>query len=66
MITNRYFNINLDSKAMTDYCYGLLNNVYRLENIPIKNSKQKVKLKIKVKSIFSNEVESIEAELTHN
>ena len=60
---NKYFSLSLDSKAMTEYGYGLLNNVYRLENIPIKNSKQKVKLKIKVKNIFSNEVESIEAEI---
>jgi len=64
MIRNKYFSLNLDSKAMTEYGYGLLNNVYRLE-IPIKNSKQKVKLNIKVDNINSNEVESIEAELTH-
>ena len=64
MIRNRYFSISLDSKAMTEYGYGLLDNIYRLK-IPIKNSKQKVKLNIKVKNINSNEVESIEAELTH-
>ena len=64
MIRNKYFSLNLDSKAMTEYGYGLLNNVYRLE-IPIKNSKDKVKLNIKVDNINSNSVESIEAELTH-
>jgi len=62
MIKHRYFSISLDSKAMTEYGYGLLDNVYRLK-IPIKNSKQKVKLNIKVKNINSNEVESIEAEI---
>jgi hypothetical protein len=64
MIRNKYFSLSLDSKAMTEYGYGLLNNVYRLE-IPIKNSKDKVKLNIKVDNINSNSVESIEAELTH-
>ena len=64
MITNRYFSLGFKSEKMTEYGYGLLDNVYRLK-IPIKNSKQKVKLNIKVKNINSNEVESIEAELTH-
>jgi hypothetical protein len=65
MIINRYFSLGFKSEKMTEYGYGLLNNVYRLDSIPIKNSKQKVKLNIKVKNINSNEVESIEAELTH-
>ena len=65
MITDRYFSLGFKSEKMTEYGYGLLNNVYRLDSIPIKNSKQKVKLNIKVKNINSNEVESIEAELTH-
>ena len=65
MITNRYFSLGFKSEKMTEYGYGLLNSVYRLDSIPIKNSKQKVKLRIKVNNINSNEVESIEAELTH-
>ena len=65
MIINRYFSLGFKSEKMTEYGYGLLNSVYRLDNIPIKNSKQKVKLRIKVNNINSNEVESIEAELTH-
>ena len=65
MITNRYFSLGFKSKKMTEYGYGLLNSVYRLDSIPIKNSKQKVKLRIKVNNINSNEVESIGAELTH-
>ena len=65
MIRNRYFSLGFKSEKMTQYGYGLLNSVYRLDNIPIKNSKQKVKLRIKVNNINQNEVESIEAELTH-
>jgi len=65
MIRNRYFSLGFKSEKMTQYGYGLLNSVYRLDSIPIKNSKQKVKLRIKVNNINSNEVESIEAELTH-
>ena len=65
MITNRYFSLGFKSEKMTEYGYGLLNSVYRLDSIPIKNSKQKVKLRIKVNNINSNEVKSIEAELTH-
>ena len=65
MIINRYFSLGFKSEKMTEYGYGLLNSVYRLDSIPIKNSKQKVKLRIKVNNINSNEVESIEAELTH-
>ena len=65
MIINRYFSLGFKSEKMTEYGYGLLSNVYRLDSIPIKNSKQKVKLRIKVNNINSNEVESIEAELTH-
>jgi len=47
---------------MTKYAYGLLNNVYTLK-IPIKNSKDKVKLSLTVGTIFSNDVEIIEAEI---
>ena len=69
MIRHRHFslkfNLDFNSKKMTEYGYGLLNNVYRLDSIPIKNSKQKVKLRIKVNNINQNEVESVEAELTH-
>jgi len=65
MIRNRYFSLGFKSEKMTQYGYGLLNSVYRLDNIPIKNSKQKVKLRIKVNNINQNEVESVEAELTH-
>ncbi len=63
MITDRYFSLGFKSEKMTEYGYGLLNNVYRLDNIPIKNSKQKVKLRIKVNNINQNEVESVEAEI---
>ena len=62
MIRNRNFSFWLDSKAMTEYGYGLLNNVYRLK-IPIKNSKDKVKLSLTVHNIFSNDVKTIEAEI---
>ena len=65
MIRHRYFSLGFKSEKMTQYGYGLLNSVYRLDNIPIKNSKQKVKLRIKVNNINQNEVESVEAELTH-
>ena len=65
MIRNRYFSLGFKSEKMTQYGYGLLNSVYRLDNIPIKNSKQKVKLRIKVNNINQNEIESVEAELTH-
>ena len=47
---------------MTKYGYSLLNNVYTLK-IPIKNSKDKVKLSIKVDNINANFVKSIEAEI---
>ena len=63
MITRRYFSLGFKSKKMAEYGYGLLNSVYRLDNIPIKNSKQKVKLRIKVNNINQNEVESVEAEI---
>jgi hypothetical protein len=67
MIRNRHFilkfNLDFNFKKMIEYGYGLLNNVYRLDNIPIKNSKQKVKLRIKVNNINQNKVESVEAEI---
>ena len=62
MIRGMKFSINLNSKSMTKYRYGLLNNVYTLK-VPIKNSKDKVKLSIKVDNINDNLVESIEAEI---
>ena len=62
MIRGMHFSINLNSKLMTKYCYSLLNNVYTLK-VPIKNSKDKVKLSIKVDNINDNLVESIEAEI---
>ena len=62
MIRNRNFSFWLDSKSMTEYAYGLLNNVYTLK-IPIKNSKDKVKLSFTVHNIFSNDVKTIEAEI---
>ena len=62
MIRDRNFSFFLDSKSMTKYAYGLLNNVYTLK-IPIKNSKDKVKLSLTVGTIFSNDVEIIEAEI---
>ena len=63
MIRHRHFSLGFKSEKMTEYGYGLLNNVYRLDSIPIKNSKQKVKLRIKVNNINQNEVESVEAEI---
>ena len=62
MIRGMKFSINLNSKSMTKYGYGLLDNVYTLK-VPIKNSKDKVKLSIKVDNINDNLVESIEAEI---
>jgi len=62
MIRNRNFSFWLDSKSMTKYGYSLLNNVYTLK-VPIKNSKDKVKLFIKVDNINANFVENIEAEI---
>ena len=62
MIRGMKFSINLNSKSMTKYGYSLLNNVYTLK-VPIKNSKDKVKLSIKVDNIYANFVESIEAEI---
>ena len=62
MIRGMKFSINLNSKSMTKYGYGLLNNVYTLK-VPIKNLKDKVKLSIKVDNINDNLVESIEAEI---
>ena len=62
MIRGMHFSINLNAKLMTKYGYSLLNNVYTLK-IPIKNSKDKVKLSIKVDNINANFVKSIEAEI---
>ena len=62
MIRGIKFSINLNSKSMTKYGYELLNNVYTLK-VPIKNSKDKVKLSIKVDNINANFVKSIEAEI---
>jgi hypothetical protein len=62
MIRGMHLNINLNSKSMTKYGYELLNNVYTLK-VPIKNSKDKVKLSIKVDNINDNFVENIEAEI---
>ena len=62
MIRGMHLNINLNSKSMTKYGYELLNNVYTLK-VPIKNSKDKVKLSIKVDNINANFVENIEAEI---
>ena len=62
MIRGMHLNINLNSKSMTKYGYELLNNVYTLK-VPIKNSKDKVKLSIEVDNINANFVKSIEAEI---
>jgi len=62
MIRGMHFSVNLNAKSMTKYGYELLNNVYTLK-VPIKNSKDKVKLSIKVDNINDNLVESIEAEI---
>lgn len=62
MIRGMHLSINLNAKSMIKYGYGLLNNVYTLK-IPIKNSKDKVKLSIEVDNINANFVKSIEAEI---
>lgn len=62
MIRGMNFSVNLNAKLMIKYGYGLLDNVYTLK-VPIKNSKDKVKLSIKVDNINDNLVESIEAEI---
>ena len=62
MIRGMHFSVNLNAKSMTKYGYELLNNVYTLK-VPIKNSKDKVKLSIEVDNINANFVKSIEAEI---
>ena len=47
MIRNRNFSFFLDSKSMTKYAYGLLNNVYTLK-IPIKKNARSLNISMAV------------------